>query len=237
MIDPTKITNYNLNQYELEEMILFWLMVAGKNAKTTSRLLERFLQYLHWHYEQPGNNFKEDYKTPQLRPFEMIRTYVRDHPHHLETLLQNTGFGCYSIKAKGIKQLVHSNLDLQNCTVNDLEKICCIGPKTARCFIMHSREDARLAGLDTHVLKWLRELGYQVPKGTPAGRAYIRLERLFLEICDLLGKKPAVLDLEIWNAYSVGGSLKVDNITLPKQENHGENKRNGGRIGKFFSLV
>lgn len=187
MVDPTKITDFNLNQFELEERILFWLLVSGKNAKTTSRLLDKLLNIL--------NKFSS--------PFQSIKFYDQENPNCLESLLKSIGFGCFKVKAKGIRQLVYDdNLDLKTCSVKDLERVHGIGPKTARCFIMHSRADARYAGLDTHVLKWLASLGYKVPKGTPTGKAYERLEKVFLSLCDSLGKKPAVLDLEIWNTYS-----------------------------------
>ena len=43
MIDPSNITNFNMNKNELEEVILFWVMAAGKNAKVASRKLSALL--------------------------------------------------------------------------------------------------------------------------------------------------------------------------------------------------
>lgn len=225
MIDPTKITNYNLNKNQLEEVLLFWLLVAGKNARTTSRLLDLLLRRLHWCSEN-DTEFDSSYRPVELQPFKVIRSFTGD----LALFLKETGFGCSTIKARGMKELVESGFDLTTCSVEQLETIYGIGPKTARCFVMHSRENARYAGLDTHILKWLPSLGYKVPKGTPSGKNYLRLERLFLQLADLLNKTPAVLDLEVWNAYSTGGNLPIDpKLSLPKQEEHGSNKRDRSR--------
>lgn len=199
MIDPTKITNFNLNRQQLEEMAIFWVMVAGKKAKTTARLLEDLLTRLH-----------DIYKCP-FEPFQVIRTYDAEAPGWgLEYILKSCGFGCQKSKAKSLRQLASSGLDLKTCTVDELESIHGIGMKTSRCFVMHTRKDARHAGLDTHVLKWLRYLGYDAPKATPSKKQYLEFERIFVQIADLLGIPPAVLDLDIWNAYSAGGVYTMD---------------------------
>jgi thermostable 8-oxoguanine DNA glycosylase len=210
MIDPTTITNYNLNKYQLQEMAIFWVLVAGKTARTTARLLDNMLKRLHAEYE-----------IDNLRPFDVIRMYDEDNPGSLETLLKSCGFGCQKAKARGIRELISKRIDLKTCTVKDLEGIHCIGPKTARCFIMHTRPNARHAGLDTHVLKWLKSLGYKVPASTPKGKVYTELENIFLALCDSLNMGAAELDLAIWNAYSTGSEYKIDttSIKLPKQEN------------------
>jgi thermostable 8-oxoguanine DNA glycosylase len=91
------------------------------------------------------------------------------------------------------------------CNAEELEKIYGIGMKTSRCFLIHSRKNARYAGLDTHVLKFLRAKGVQdVPKSTPTSRKlYLRLEAEFLKLSDESGKSVADLDLEVWNKYKV----------------------------------
>ena len=98
--------------------------------------------------------------------------------------------------------LVSRGLNLSSCSIEDLERVVGIGPKTARCFVMHSRRGARHAGLDTHVLKYLKSRGVDVPKSTPTGRRYAELERIFLDMADESGKSPAEFDLEIWKRYS-----------------------------------
>lgn len=197
MINPTSITNFNLDKYQLQEMILFWSLVAGKNARTTSRLLEEMLQTLHQKYPITG-----------FKPFELIDKY--DKSHNLEDLMRRIGFGCQKAKARCIRELISKDFDLATCSVDQLESIHNIGPKTARCFIIHTRKDARHAGLDTHCLKWLSSLGYKVPKSTPTGKVYKELEEVFLNLADKLNMSPAVLDLAVWNAYSKGEEYRLN---------------------------
>jgi thermostable 8-oxoguanine DNA glycosylase len=193
MIDPSRITNYNLSIPELQEMLLFWILVAGKNAKTTSRILENFLQKLRSSY---GNKL----------PFELILSCDED----LGTLMKGFGFGCFNTKAKSIKHLISKNFDLKTCTVEQLETVHGIGPKTARCFVIHTRKNSRHAGLDTHVLKWLASQGHNVPKSTPKGKVYTQLENTFLGLCDKLNMDVAELDLLVWRKYANGEDTLVD---------------------------
>ena len=68
---------------------------------------------------------------------------------------------------------------------------------------MSSRPKARVACLDTHLLKYLAERGVRnVPKSTPSSKKqYERLERVFLSLVPK-NKTPAEFDLEIWNSYA-----------------------------------
>jgi len=186
MINPEFITNYDLNEKELQEYILFWVCAAGKNGRTAAKCCDKFLNLI-------GVN-------DIYLPFTVIRGLPKES---LPKILKSCGIGCYTSKARTMWELTHSNLDLKNCSAIDLEKIYGIGMKTSRCFILHSRENARYAGLDTHILKFLRKLGYDAPKSTPTGKKYLELETIFLNYADKLGKAPADLDLEIWNKYSV----------------------------------
>lgn len=205
MIDPSKITNFNLSDKELEEMVIFWVLVAGKNAKTTSKLLQKFLEHLHKIYNSKG-----------FCPFEVIAKYDIQNPGKLESLLKEFGFGCQKSKAKSLRALVSCGLDFKTCTIEQLEKIHGIGMKTSRCFLIHTRANARNAGLDTHVLKWLRRLGYDVPKSTPSKGEYLELEKIFVQIADILRTPTAQLDLTIWNAYSSGDEYLIDNKYMSK---------------------
>ncbi len=186
MIDPEHITKYNLNEKELQESILFWVCAAGKNGRTAAKCCDKFLNLI-------GAN--EIYL-----PFTVIQGLPKES---LPKILKSCGIGCYTFKARTMWELAYSNLDLKTCKASDLEKIYGIGMKTSRCFILHSRKGARYAGLDTHLLKFLRGLGHDAPKSTPTGKKYLELEQIFLKYADKLGKTPADLDLEIWNKYSV----------------------------------
>jgi len=87
----------------------------------------------------------------------------------------------------------------------ELEQIPGVGPKTARFFVLHSQPNARGAALGTHILKVLKASGIpNVPKSTPSGKEYDRLERAYLEICNVHNVNPAQFDLAIWRHYSEG---------------------------------
>ena len=193
MINPEKITNYDLDDRGLEEFILFWVRAAGKNGRTAARCLDSLLN---------------DIGGYDIGPFNAIKIWgYYEHPETLEgwpEMLRNNGIGCYTNKAKTMFQLAMSGLNLRTCTASDLESIYGVGPKTARCFILHSRKDAQVAGLDTHMLKHLRALGYDdVPKSTPTGNKYLTNEKRVLFLAKEAGMSPAEYDLHIWTRYSV----------------------------------
>jgi thermostable 8-oxoguanine DNA glycosylase len=186
MIDPARITNFNQTDEQLEEVLLFWVLVAGKTASIISRALEKVLNSL-----------------DGFTPFEKIRGVGKNN---LPKLLKDHGIGCFNLKARALWELVNSNLNIRTCSVEDLEKIYGIGSKTARCFIVHSRPNSTHACLDTHVLKFLQAKGHKVSKGTPSSKKqYKELEQVFLNYVKESGKSVAEFDLEVWNSYANGG--------------------------------
>lgn len=198
MIDPTNITDYSQNERQLEEVLLWWVCAAGKNGVTIAKCLESLLQ-----------TFRHFCKSANPTPFEIISAIPL-----LPEQMRNHGIGCYNNKARTFKALISAKLDLKTCTVDDLEAIPGIGPKTARCFLIHSRPNQRLAGVDTHLLKFLYDMGYDVPKGTPGKKRYKELEAIYLYLCDVAEMKPADLDLKIWNAYSKNVGKPEDVLTI-----------------------
>jgi len=189
MIDPSKITNYDLTDWQLEEVLLFWVCAAGKNGHTAAKCLHTLLSEL--------NGYEKG-------PFNALRDFINKHslPVFAEKLKEH-GIGCYTIKAKTMSELVSRNVNLRTCSIEDLESIYGIGPKTARCFLLHSRKNYRAAGLDTHILKHLRSLGYDAPLTTPSSsKKYLTLERIVLSLADKAGMSPADYDLMVWNKYA-----------------------------------
>jgi len=183
MIDPANITNYNLTESELEEVLIFWICVAGKTAATIAKGVEKLLTDL------KGGT-----------PFAKIKRYGYDR---LPNKLKECGIGCYTLKAKYLWALVNSNLDLRTCSLEDLESISGIGRKTSRCFVMHSRRDSKCAGLDTHILKFLRSKGHEVPISTPGSKKkYLEVEQVFLKYAQASGETVADFDLNIWRNYA-----------------------------------
>ena len=55
MITPTSITNYNRTEEELEEFLMFAILVAGKGAEMQAKKLDEFLKRSMW--EQIGKPF------------------------------------------------------------------------------------------------------------------------------------------------------------------------------------
>jgi hypothetical protein len=190
LINPTKITNYNLTHAELEAHILFWVFAAGHNAMSTARGLNKLLVEAK---EAAKPTYEGDSPFGWLSISQDKRLY----------LLSRSGLGCWRIKSRTVSELLNSNLNLHICSVTDLEKIHGIGKKTSRCFILHSRKDVNdIACLDTHVLKYMKAHGIKVPKSTPSGKKYLELEKEFLKLAKKSNKTLAELDLAIWNRYS-----------------------------------
>ncbi|KAB2646029.1 MAG: helix-hairpin-helix domain-containing protein [Verrucomicrobiota bacterium] len=144
MVDPSRVTDFARTQAQLEEFLLFCFVVAGKNADQQSVKLEAFLE---------GRS-----------PFAWIRKLEKTDS--LVTELRRVKMGKYSLLSQGFHQVAHANLDLRTCTWETLTTFPGIGIKTAKFFILHSRESQMLAVLDTHVLYWMKEcLGHKTPRG------------------------------------------------------------------------
>lgn len=171
---------------ELQENLLFCVVVAGKKASTQIKLLHLFL-------------------NGSQSPFEYIKSL--DSLGELTLKLRESRLGQYTRLASCFRELVSSDLDLSTCTVEDLENIHGIGPKTARFFISCNRKDARHAVIDTYILRFMRDvLCITAPTTTPHGNEYLRLEKIYLSLVDSLNVNPAEFDLAIWNSYSNGDS-------------------------------
>lgn len=168
--------------WHLQWKLLYSVLVAGKTAtfadlKVEALLTEGLLEY----------------------PFDVIRNHINDGT--LSDWLRDIRTGSYTKLSKCFPALVQ--LNPVDCTIGDLESVHGIGPKTARFFLLWTRPDSRYAALDTHVLKWLKSLGYDAPKTTPSsGRQYEQLEAVFLAEADKRMKTPRELDFEVWQSYS-----------------------------------
>lgn len=185
MVDPASITNFHRNEVELQEYFLFCIIVAGKTAYIQAQKLEQFLKPS-W--------------LKGMTPFEYIEWL--DSQGNLDIMVREAKLGQY----KRITEIFRraTKLDLKNVTVEQLEKIPGIGPKTSRFFVLHSRKNQKCAVLDTHILAWLREeLGVDAPKATPQSRSsYKKLENIFLQECEARGLTPEEFDLNIWTERS-----------------------------------
>ena len=181
--NPNQTILFDRTQIELECFLLFCVVVAGKKASVQVELLRLFLD---------GNSC----------PFEYIREL--DSLGTLNQKLKESRLGQYTKTTVCFKALAYSDLDLFTCTIDDLENIYGIGPKTARFFISCTRRNARHAVIDTHLLKYMAQyLGWKVPHATLSSKsAYKQIENDWLSHVDNLNVNPAELDLAIWKIYA-----------------------------------
>jgi thermostable 8-oxoguanine DNA glycosylase len=187
-INPKKITDFNRTKADLELFAIFAVCVAGKKAQQTA--------------DKVNDHFRDtETPTKRLTPFETIKSLVKIRV--FGAYLQMAKVGQYKRIYRALRDLAESSIDLKTCTVEDLEAIHGIGPKTSRFIIMHSRPKQRLATLDTHILRWMRDQGIETPKATPQSKKlYKELEQKFLTLCDKRAILPSQLDLKIWKQYS-----------------------------------
>jgi thermostable 8-oxoguanine DNA glycosylase len=188
MVNELEIIKYDRTDEELEELILFLIAVAGKNAATTSRMIYQFLL-----------------PFPSLTPFEVVKLWSAEGEESFKNHLKTIGFGCQTRLAKAFEEIAKSKLNLRTCSRDDLLKIHGIGLKSANCFISWSRKGSKLAMLDTHLMKYIRnDLGHtDAPKSTPSSKKqYEKWEKVFLDHCADKKVDPTKYDLLIWKKYA-----------------------------------
>lgn len=180
-VDPLNITNFQRTDAELQSFIIFSIAVAGKNARQTATLIANVL-----HEAEQGET-----------PFQFLRrTPLEDH-------LRFWRVGQYKRIIPATQGVM--KLNLRTCTMGDLLKVHGIGPKTANMFLLHSRPNHEGAVLDTHILRWMREVhGVKTPKQTPSGKRYDELEKVATQLIreSFPHLSLADADLLIWKTMS-----------------------------------
>lgn len=189
MVDPYNLPKL-MSRPQLEWWILFGICVAGKSAKQTEAKLNAFLD------AGIGSRWEGDcIKSPFCR----VKFYIKFK--QLGWRLRHFKMGQYKRINKAFRKAV--NLDLDNLTIESLESVPGLGPKTARMIILYYQPDVECIPLDTHVLKWLRANGYNAPKSTPqAGKKYRELELAFLAEGKKRGLTPREWDTQVWKSYA-----------------------------------
>jgi len=194
MIDPYKITNYNRNQYELEEFLLFCIVVAGKTAYIQAQKLNDFLVSVNTRLMMPEN----------INPFQSLKS-AEQHGILFEEI-KKAKLGQYKKIYSGFKFITQIDYNLSKMTPQILEKIPGVGMKTSRFFLLHSDTfyKDKIAILDTHILKFIKEnIDDKAPKSTPViPITYIFWEDMFLSWCRKNNKNVADFDLEVWKSYA-----------------------------------
>lgn len=170
------------SKWSAEWKLIYSLIVAGKTAKLADNVMTRLISD----------------ENPDVYPFDQIRDQMLDGD--LKPWLMLCRTGNYGKFAKAFPDIV--KLDAETCSLEELEAIHGIGAKTSRFFLLWTRPGVRYAALDTHVMKFLRRLGYTTATATPVNMGIYRsLERKFLELCTKIDVEPRQLDWWVWKAY------------------------------------
>lgn len=173
-----------MNEYQRK--LLYSIIVAGKTAQFANNKL---------------NDWITNYVQEDELPFEAIRRLIKND--QLEDSFRDVGTGNYTKLTRACREIISSGINIKTCDPDDLKDIYGIGPKTSRFFVVWTRPDEEYAVLDTHILKWMDEQGYDVPDSTPQSlNRYKKLEEQFISEAKSQGKNPRELDFEVWSDRS-----------------------------------
>ena len=194
MIDPYNITDYSRKRGELEEFLLFCIVVAGKTAYIQAQKLEDFLKSVNARLMMPESS----------SPFQILKS-AEQHGILMEEILK-AKLGQYKKIYNGFKYISEREYNLNRMTPQLLECIPGVGMKTSRFFLLHSDKlyKDKIAIIDTHILKFIKEnIDIRAPKSTPTIRVtYKYWEDRFLYWCECNNKNVADFDLEVWKSYA-----------------------------------
>ena len=217
MINPLKITDYNRNDWDLQEFFFFCVAVAGKKSDQTAEKV----QYLTDHISEMlvENPYYEKYPTESGIIHYLVG--VNDTEEAGLDLLREFKFGKYNQWRKFIdwwKQMLYIMNGacfsdwLRTATIEQLEDIPSVGKKTSRFFKLHSDPKAECIPLDTHILKFVRSRhGHDpeyIPKTTPTSiYEYQSIETFALKymrnyMSQKRMKTLAQADQAIWSSYA-----------------------------------
>ena len=194
MIDPKKVTDYNRNEWQLQEFLLYCICVAGKKSEIESPKVRKFCMDARMGFG--------------LLPFDLIRKLLKISSVEEDGLKQHLK----KYKISPYQQRYNSFKDVVNLLPNDLSEVTLaqlmevrgISTKTSRFFLTHSREDFDEPVLDTHILRFLKDVGHtDIPTSTPQNpQVYARVAKLFERWAKFEGMSVTDFDLHIWTKYS-----------------------------------
>ena len=189
-INPDAITKYDRTRRELENFLVFSIVVAGKKSDIQAQKLKEFYASRVLH--------AVDY----LGLFDYIR-YLNSKGLLVDEL-KMVKMGQYIRISNALSALVDKQLNLFECSLEDLVSVKGISFKTANFFLTHTRRRHNVPVLDTHVLKFLKAQGVEnVPKSTPqVFKVYNFFADKFIEIAERMKMSVADLDLQVWKQYS-----------------------------------
>lgn len=189
-VDPTNIPK-RLTRSKLEAWILFGILVANKEADQTRKKLDQLF-----------TNMQAELQDWSLTAFELVNA-IDEKPGALLRHLKEARTGQYTRIEKAFRQVAKLDADTKTLTVEALEACHGIGPKTARMIVLYAGPETSVVPLDTHVLKYLRKLGYDCPKATPpAGPKYRYWESVFVSEAKKAGMSVRDFDTYVWKMYA-----------------------------------
>lgn len=185
-----------------QSFLLFTVAVAGKTASVTSKKINSVL-----------NDIMDEERGDI---FQTIKKKYEDSDYlKLFSILQKHKTGKYNTIVNFVKDFNKSNIDLNNCTVEELESLSGIGKKSSRYYMVYNGNTTKdYAVLDTHILRFMQRFDIETPKNTPAGKKYDELEKIYLDIYKKSSFKGTLqeFDYAIWETK---GKIK-----LPKEDNY-----------------
>jgi thermostable 8-oxoguanine DNA glycosylase len=146
-IDPTKVTNFNRTDSELEQFMIFCVAVAGKKAEFGAQKTQDLCEYLGTENPLFVMRMMDEFQVNEALRAVKLSPYKKNTPLFLAL----------------------SKMDLRTCSLEDLLKIDGIGHKTAKMFLLHSRPNQEHIVLDVHILRWLKQHGLRnIPTQSPS---------------------------------------------------------------------
>lgn len=175
---------------EAERKLLYAIVVAGKSAKFAENRMKRFLIFM----------------RVDETPLGMIRCHGYNK---MAAEVRNAATGNYRRVISAFWEVAKH--DIYSWTLERLEKIDGIGPKTSRFWMKWACGNQDYAILDTHILKWLKYLGYKVPKSTPPQPRYDEIEGIYIrEVKKRFNERWGLADTMIWEFCRDGGHKTGD---------------------------
>lgn len=206
MITPTAVTRYGRNSMELLEFAIFAVCVAGKNSDQTAKKCDVL-----WRDQNFRTTLSTQFQFPPQTDSEyslyvkLIRQCLVDHK-----------IGQYDRLSRVIMWLNQMSCKLDTVLFNTLVNFRGIGPKTAAFFLLHSRQDATIPVIDTHICKYMATKGVTM-KVTSNLAKYMENAALVKQHIQLDFPKMtlAEADLYLWRTYS-GRVDKQLNLVCPQ---------------------
>lgn len=203
-VNPDVLPRYDRSREEQEAFLIFSVLAAAKNSAVQAQKLDDFLT-------TPVRNGLYAFDPEEAdSPFEWL--YELHKGACLETACKKHGLGKYGLIVPCFRELGRrangtaekNDLNPLDTSVEELEELRGVGKKTSRFFLLHTDRQAEVAALDTHILDWLGEQGYNVPNKTPTSQGrYNEIEAHFLAESRRRGLTPANLDIAIWKENSL----------------------------------